>query len=215
MTLSLFQQCSRHCPRPPRSCQLAYANATNLIWMIMLRLMNSTHPLLTLRHHSNLFMHWSMSHMLTVAFQQMLLSALESLHWNPDIHDEDLHLSLDLLFAVSTGSEEIYRLVHEGILCHYPDSKILSYEQIKTHVSWLSGVTPILNDMCWNPAMLILVPLQTMMSVLFAQNHVITHMSLLRVGDKKGTPAWVLDYSYRPISSGTEGLPTEFSWPEL
>jgi len=51
--------------------------------------------------------------------------------------------------------------------------------------------------MCRNSCHAYTGPLQTMMSVLFAQNHVMTHMSLLRVGDKKGTPA-----EYRTIPIG-------------
>ena len=90
----------------------------------------------------------------THANSGLAINAIERLR-NPstetlDVDDEDLRLSLDMFFAVSTGSEEIYRLVREGILHRYPDSKILSYAQIKVHTTRLSGVTPILNDMCRN-----------------------------------------------------------------
>jgi len=114
-----------------------------------------------------------------------------------------------LFFAVSTGSEEIYGCAW-GILASLSWLQNLSYEQIKAHVSRLSGVTPI---------SMICVELLPCLYWPFADHDVCAFCSEPRYdphvlaqsgGTKKGTPAWVSDYSYRPISSGTEGLPTEF-----
>ncbi|THH20286.1 hypothetical protein EW146_g1041 [Bondarzewia mesenterica] len=66
------------------------------------------------------------------------------------LDDPDLRLSLDTFFAVSNGSEKIYELVHHGILRHYPDSGMLTHAQIKRCIAEISGIVPILNDMCPN-----------------------------------------------------------------
>ena len=66
------------------------------------------------------------------------------------IKDPNLHLSLDIFLAISHASNETYKLVYDAILQCYPDSGILSLDQIKCHVTNISGVVPTIHDMCPN-----------------------------------------------------------------
>jgi len=66
------------------------------------------------------------------------------------IDDPDLHLALDLYIAVGNSSQETYNSVHQAILRRYPKNDIMSYDQIKRRVTHLSGVTPLVHNMCIN-----------------------------------------------------------------
>ena len=66
------------------------------------------------------------------------------------LDDPDLRLSIDVYMATENASEDTYHNVRQSILRRYPDSKILSLDKVKRRVTELSGVVPILQDMCYN-----------------------------------------------------------------
>ncbi|THH07169.1 hypothetical protein EW146_g9401 [Bondarzewia mesenterica] len=67
-----------------------------------------------------------------------------------NLDDPDLRLSLDVFLAVSNASQETYHSIRAAIQRYNPNSGILSYDQIKRHVSELSGVSLIVEHMCVN-----------------------------------------------------------------
>lgn len=66
------------------------------------------------------------------------------------LDNPDERLSLDLFLAVTNASEETYNSVRDGILRRYPDSGILTYYKVKRLVAQLTGIIPIIHDMCVN-----------------------------------------------------------------
>ena len=66
------------------------------------------------------------------------------------IDNPDLCLSLDIFLAISHASNETYKLVRDAIIRSYPDLEILSLDQIKRCIARISGVIPIIHDMCPN-----------------------------------------------------------------
>lgn len=64
------------------------------------------------------------------------------------INDRDIRLSIDLYLALDDASQDTYGTVRTAILHRYPDSAILSFDQVRRRVAELSGVMPIDNDMC-------------------------------------------------------------------
>jgi hypothetical protein len=69
-----------------------------------------------------------------------------------DITDPDIRLSLDLYLAMGNASQQSYKDTCQAVLRRFPNSgcKPLSYYQIQRHVDKLSGVVPIVHDMCIN-----------------------------------------------------------------
>ena len=76
-----------------------------------------------------------------------------------DISDPDLRLSLDLFMACNHASEATYNAVRGSILRRFPSLEILSYYSVKKHVSEITGVTSILDDMCINSCVAFVGPL--------------------------------------------------------
>ncbi|KAG1838088.1 hypothetical protein DFJ58DRAFT_631468, partial [Suillus subalutaceus] len=78
------------------------------------------------------------------------LDALERLRNPPQeilsIDDPDILLSLKLFLADTT--EAAYNSIRSAIMEHFPDSEVLSHYQIRHQVALLSGIQPILHDMC-------------------------------------------------------------------
>lgn len=66
------------------------------------------------------------------------------------VDDPDLRLSLDLFLSVTTASEDTYSSARTAFLRRHPDDEILSYYQVKRLVEDLSGIIPIIHDMCIN-----------------------------------------------------------------
>ncbi|THH16725.1 hypothetical protein EUX98_g9255 [Antrodiella citrinella] len=62
----------------------------------------------------------------------------------------DERLSIDLFLADTDGSEEIYNLSRDAILRRFPDTEVLTHHLIKQKVAELTGISPILTDMCPN-----------------------------------------------------------------
>src|ERR1700692_4349096 len=76
--------------------------------------------------------------------------ALERLRNPPrevlSIDDPDVLLSLKLFLADTT--EAAYSSIRNAIMERFPDSEVLSYYQVRRRVALLSGIQPIVHDMC-------------------------------------------------------------------
>ena len=55
-----------------------------------------------------------------------------------------------LFLALTNSSQEHYEQIHKVTMNTYPNDPFLSFDQIKQHVEWISGVVPLLHDMCIN-----------------------------------------------------------------
>jgi hypothetical protein len=66
------------------------------------------------------------------------------------LDDPDHRYSIEVFLAVTTASEATYNAIRLATLSRYPDSGMLTYYKVKRLVSELSGVVPILTDMCIN-----------------------------------------------------------------
>jgi hypothetical protein len=69
-------------------------------------------------------------------------------HQLPDSTDPDLILSLKYYFANLTVNA--YNLVCDATMEHHPEDDIYSHYRIKNAVTELSGMVPIVHDMCPN-----------------------------------------------------------------
>lgn len=65
----------------------------------------------------------------------------------------DQRLSINLYLSITNASEATYNDVRQAILCRYPDSKILSHYQAKRLITDLTGIIPLMRDMCINSCM--------------------------------------------------------------
>ncbi len=59
-------------------------------------------------------------------------------------------LSLDLFLAVDNASQQTYNTMRDAIKRRFPDEEILSHYRAKRLVENLTGITPIIHDMCIN-----------------------------------------------------------------
>ncbi|KAF5386899.1 hypothetical protein D9615_001883 [Tricholomella constricta] len=66
------------------------------------------------------------------------------------IDDRDLLLSLKLFISTSNSSNQTYTDVRADIMDHHPEDAILSHAAVKKAVAKLTGVSPIVKDMCPN-----------------------------------------------------------------
>ncbi|KAF8870456.1 hypothetical protein BD779DRAFT_1418341, partial [Infundibulicybe gibba] len=64
------------------------------------------------------------------------------------IRDNDILLSIRLFLSTTNASERVYHEVRADITERYPDSKILSHSAIKKEIVTMTGVFPIVHDMC-------------------------------------------------------------------
>ena len=62
----------------------------------------------------------------------------------------------------STTSRKHYDLLQTIERLHRPDNQILSFDQVKRHVRWLSGVAPVEHDMCINTCLAFTGPRETL-----------------------------------------------------
>ena len=65
-----------------------------------------------------------------------------------DASDPDFRLSLDLFLSTTNASEETYNKSRAGVLRRHPDDDVLSYARVKSKIAELSGVSPIVRQMC-------------------------------------------------------------------
>ncbi|KAG6859743.1 hypothetical protein C0995_004597 [Termitomyces sp. Mi166 len=66
-----------------------------------------------------------------------------------NIISPDYRLSLEI-FTVTNSSEATYNQCHTSILQQYPDSNILTFYKVKQLVAKISGIVPVMDDMCIN-----------------------------------------------------------------
>ena len=68
------------------------------------------------------------------------------------IHISDKHLikALQIFLALTNSSWKHYKQICKILMDTYPDDPFLSFDQIKQHIEWISGVVPLLHDMCIN-----------------------------------------------------------------
>ncbi|TFK20915.1 hypothetical protein FA15DRAFT_546535, partial [Coprinopsis marcescibilis] len=78
-----------------------------------------------------------------------------------NIHqDPSLRLSLRLFFLAINGAEAQYNIARDAILEYNPDCNILSYHLCKQEVRRLTGIVPIIADMCPDSCMAYTGPFQ-------------------------------------------------------
>jgi hypothetical protein len=65
-----------------------------------------------------------------------------------DLSDKDLRLCIDMFLASTNGSEATYAMIMDGIGLHSPEITLLSHAQIKQRIQDLTGIFPIMTDMC-------------------------------------------------------------------
>jgi len=71
----------------------------------------------------------------------------------PDISDPDLLFALQVFIATTNASEEVYTNVIDAFLERCPDTQPLSHNQIKRRISHITGISPLVHDMCINSCM--------------------------------------------------------------
>lgn len=67
-----------------------------------------------------------------------------------EIDDKDVLLSLKLFLSTTRASNQVYADVRTSMQEVYPEHEILSLDKIKKKIAELTGVTPIVHDMCPN-----------------------------------------------------------------
>jgi hypothetical protein len=67
-----------------------------------------------------------------------------------DLTDPDLHLGLDLFLASIKSSQDTYTMSRDAIIRRHPDDDIPTYDQMKRRIAEITGVVPIMDDMCRN-----------------------------------------------------------------
>jgi hypothetical protein len=68
-----------------------------------------------------------------------------------DLHDApDLLFSLRLFLSTTSASDQVYNDVRSNILNQHPEDNVLSLAAVKTKIQDLTGIVPIVHDMCPN-----------------------------------------------------------------
>jgi hypothetical protein len=81
----------------------------------------------------------------------------------PDLLDDRyLRLSIDVFLACTNASEDMYKSVCAAILCCNPDSKMLSYDQVKRRIKQMTGIVPLYHHMCVNTCLAFTGPFATL-----------------------------------------------------
>ena len=89
----------------------------------------------------------------------------------PDqLDDRYLQLSINVFLVCTNASEETYKSVHAAILCYDPDSKMLSYDQVKRRIKQITGVIPLYHNMCVNTCLAFMGPFKMSMHVQCVKN---------------------------------------------
>ncbi|TFY74511.1 hypothetical protein EWM64_g9501, partial [Hericium alpestre] len=76
----------------------------------------------------------------------------------PDVSDPVLRFSISIFMALSNASQESYNRIRAAFstfaacfpAAGLPGTQLLSYDQVKRRIGELSGVVPIIHDMCIN-----------------------------------------------------------------
>jgi hypothetical protein len=101
---------------------------------------------------------------LTAEFIQLLQNAcLENSNMDPeDIHlllnpptsvsdildDKNFVKAMKVFLVMTNSSEATYESVRAAVMECYPEDPFLSYKQVRRRVESISGISPILHDMC-------------------------------------------------------------------
>jgi len=67
-----------------------------------------------------------------------------------DVEDADFLFVLRAFLSVTNASQETYNSFRAAALARHPDNPFLSFDQMKRRVEQISGVVPIVHDMCIN-----------------------------------------------------------------
>jgi hypothetical protein len=65
-----------------------------------------------------------------------------------DLDDPDLLLSIKMFLSVSNASQETYNTMRQAFIERHPEDKILTYDKVKRRVAQITGVYPLIHDMC-------------------------------------------------------------------
>ena len=91
----------------------------------------------------------------TLESSNMTEAAIERLRAAPpelphDLEDPDFLFSLRSFLSVTNASEETYNGFRAAALARHPDDRFFSFDQMKRRVEQISGIIPIIHDMCVN-----------------------------------------------------------------
>ncbi|KAJ3529701.1 hypothetical protein NMY22_g8887 [Coprinellus aureogranulatus] len=67
--------------------------------------------------------------------------------------DPDTKLCIRLFITVGAASQQSYKDACAAIQEHFPQMKLLTYEEVQSTIQELTGIVPIVNDMCLNSCM--------------------------------------------------------------
>ena len=115
----------------------------------------------------------------------MNLMPFSTLTTNNSVYDPQLHLSLSTYMALSAhSSEATYSAVYRSIKKCYPNSTMLSFDQVQNQLKSISGILLLHFDMCANSCMAFTGPFSELKKCLFCsedhfQNSHNSNMSIL------------------------------------
>jgi hypothetical protein len=75
---------------------------------------------------------------------------LRSPSTTPPLVDADLQMCLGIFLETTNGSQATYDSVCQFIKQQYPDANTSSYDQMKQKLAKLTGVVPVMTDMCFD-----------------------------------------------------------------
>ena len=104
--------------------------------------------------------------------EDKLGSFLDPLHelWNLD--DPQLCLSLRIYLSLTAhSSEATYNAVRSNIKECYPESTMLSFDQVQTRLKAITGIVPLHSDMCINTCLAYTGPFAPLTDSLFCGEH--------------------------------------------
>ncbi|CDO77253.1 hypothetical protein BN946_scf184753.g3 [Trametes cinnabarina] len=65
----------------------------------------------------------------------------------------DVTLAIEVYMASGNGSRETYNAVRDAIMRRFPDVKLLTHYKVKRTIEQLTGIVPLVHDMCINSCM--------------------------------------------------------------
>ncbi|CAL1697464.1 unnamed protein product [Somion occarium] len=68
----------------------------------------------------------------------------------PETMDPLLRLSIEIYLATENASQKMYNEIRDAFHRCYPNDKLLSYDEVKNCLAELTGIYPLLEDMCPN-----------------------------------------------------------------
>ncbi|KAK7026732.1 hypothetical protein VNI00_015505 [Paramarasmius palmivorus] len=72
--------------------------------------------------------------------------------------DPDLRLSIEFYLALSHSSEETYAQIRQAYIRRHPDTRLLSYDQVRRRLQSITGIFPLHIDKCKNNRMAFIGP---------------------------------------------------------